>query len=107
MVSIKASLPQYVAQKQKGAVQGLEKADEYFRRLHRETITVADAAQVFLHPHVVEGHVVEAVISFVKEHHVDLLVIGQVGHSNILQRVWGGTAQNLTRLAPCSVLVVR
>lgn len=87
LISVKASLPQYVPLRQEGAVLGLEKVDEYFCRLQREAITVAGEAQVLLHPYVVEGHEVEAVISVVKEHQVDLLVIGLVGHSNILQRV--------------------
>jgi nucleotide-binding universal stress UspA family protein len=37
-------------------------------------------------------------------------VIGFVGHSNVLKKLlgnWGSTAQNLTRLSPCTVLVVK
>ena len=41
---------------------------------------------------------------------IDLLVIGAVGHCNAAKHVdadWGGTAQNLARLATCTVLVVK
>jgi nucleotide-binding universal stress UspA family protein len=37
----------------------------------------------------------------------DLLVIGFMGHSRVLGRIMGGSAANLTRLAPCAVLVVK
>jgi len=56
---------------------------------------------------VLVGHEVETIINFCKEGDYDLLVIGFMGHSRIFERVWGSTSQNLTRLAPCSVLVVK
>ena len=37
----------------------------------------------------------------------DLLVIGLMGHSALYDRVMGSTCQNLVRLAPCSVWVVK
>jgi nucleotide-binding universal stress UspA family protein len=46
-------------------------------------------------------------VQFVKERDFDVLVIGFMGHSRIFDRIWGGTSQNLARLAPCSVLVVK
>jgi nucleotide-binding universal stress UspA family protein len=46
-------------------------------------------------------------VDFVKERKYDLLVIGFMGHSALYDRVMGGTCQNLVRLAPCSVLVVK
>lgn len=107
LISVQAPLPHYLSYGRKGSAGDREQAREYFHQLHREAMSVADEAEVILHPHLAQGHEVEAVINFIKEHEVDLLVIGQVGHTNLLQRVWGGTAQNLARLAPCSVLVVR
>jgi len=35
------------------------------------------------------------------------VVIGFMGHSKIYDRVWGSTSQNLTRLVPCTVMVVK
>lgn len=107
LISVKAPVPHYIPQRQEEAVLRLENVDEYFHRLHREARTVAGETQVFFRWHMIEGHEAKAVISFVKEHQVEFLIVGQMGHSNILQWVWGGAAQNLTRLAPCSVLVVK
>jgi hypothetical protein len=35
------------------------------------------------------------------------LVVGFMGYSTIFGHEWGSTSQNLTRLAPCAVLVVK
>ncbi|MDQ1335928.1 MAG: hypothetical protein QG552_2878 [Thermodesulfobacteriota bacterium] len=57
--------------------------------------------------HVLVGHEVQTIVEFIKAHDVDLLVIGFMGHSALYNRIMGGTCQNLVRLAPCSVLVVK
>jgi hypothetical protein len=35
------------------------------------------------------------------------LVVGLMGHSTIFGHEWGSMSQNLTRLAPCAVLVAK
>jgi nucleotide-binding universal stress UspA family protein len=37
----------------------------------------------------------------------DLVVAGFTGHSALYERIIGGTADRLVRLAPCPVLVVK
>ena len=44
---------------------------------------------------------------YAKEGEFDLLVIGFMGHSKIFGRVWGSTSQNITKLSPCTVVVVK
>jgi nucleotide-binding universal stress UspA family protein len=68
---------------------------------------MAAEAGIMLHPHVIVGHEVKTIVEFVKAHPFDLLVIGFMGHSALYNRVMGGTCQNLVRLAPCSVMVVK
>ncbi len=55
----------------------------------------------------VVGHEVESIIRFAREGGFDLMVIGFMGHSRVFGRIWGGTSQNLTKLSPCAVLVVK
>jgi nucleotide-binding universal stress UspA family protein len=57
--------------------------------------------------HVIVGHEVKTIVEFTKKYGFDLLVIGFMGHSALYDRVMGGTCQNLVRLVPCSVLVVK
>lgn len=67
----------------------------------------AKAAGIPIETHFVPGHVVDAVIGLVKQQNVDLLVVGFMGHSQLYERIIGGTTDRLVRLAPCAVLVVK
>jgi len=46
-------------------------------------------------------------VDYARDHHFDLVVIGFMGHSKIYDRVWGSTSQNIARLVPCTVMVVK
>jgi nucleotide-binding universal stress UspA family protein len=67
----------------------------------------AQAAGIAIETHLVPGHVVDAVIGLVKQLRADLLVVGFMGHSQLYERIIGGTTDRLVRLAPCAVLVVK
>jgi nucleotide-binding universal stress UspA family protein len=68
---------------------------------------VTTACGVRLNQHTESGHEVKTIVAFAEKHRVDLLVVGFMSHSKIFGENWGSTSQNLTRLAPCSVLVVK
>jgi nucleotide-binding universal stress UspA family protein len=67
----------------------------------------AEDRGVKLKPHVLIGHEVKTIVEFVQENQYDLLVVGFMGHSAVYAKIVGGTCQNLVRLAPCAVLVVK
>ena len=50
---------------------------------------------------------VAAVVAFVKSKKAELLVVGFMGHWALFERIIGGTADRLVRLAPCPVLLVK
>ena len=105
-ISVEEHLPHYAA----AVAEVLEEragAEDYFARVNDEARAEAQRSGVTLHAHVQPGHEVETVINFAKERQADLLVIGFMGHSKIFGRIWGSTSQNLARLAPCTVLVVK
>lgn len=66
-----------------------------------------EADGVRLISYVLPEHEVKTIVQFVKDRSFDLLVIGFMGHSRVFDHIRGGTSQNLTRLAPCSVLAVK
>jgi nucleotide-binding universal stress UspA family protein len=68
---------------------------------------VAKAKKVKLDAEVVAGHAVAAIVARVKQVKADLLIVGFMGHSALYERIIGGTADRLVRLAPCPVLVVK
>lgn len=79
----------------------------FFAQIMNEVKTMAAEQNLTVHTEVRPGHEVETIINYIQEQGIDLLVIGFMGHSALFGRVWGSTSQNLTRLAPCSVLVVK
>jgi nucleotide-binding universal stress UspA family protein len=105
-VSVEEDLPHYAATI--GEIEEVkELRDRFFETLDQESVAQAEACGVKLYCRVVAGHEVERIIETCKEGKFDLLVIGFMGHSRIFERVWGSTSQTLTRLAPCSVLLVK
>jgi nucleotide-binding universal stress UspA family protein len=75
--------------------------------ISQEAARVAKDQGVELRTKVTPGHEVEAVVDYAREGKFDLLVIGFSGHSHAFGRVMGGTAQNLARLAPCTVMIAK
>ena len=67
----------------------------------------ATGAGVAIETHLVPGHVIDGVIGLIKQLKADLLVVGFMGHSQLYERIIGGTTDRLVRLAPCAVLVVK
>lgn len=105
-ISVEEHLPHYAATVGE-VIEAKQEAAEYFRKVIREAELLADVQGIRLTAHVLPGHEVETIITFAKDHGFDLLVIGFMGHSKIFGRIWGSTSQNLTKLAPCTVLVVK
>jgi nucleotide-binding universal stress UspA family protein len=78
-----------------------------FRKVIAHAQSLAAHQGVTLHPHVVAGHAVRDIVSFVESRAIDLLVVGFMGHSALYDRIIGSTAERLVRLAPCTVMVVK
>jgi nucleotide-binding universal stress UspA family protein len=84
-----------------------DEANHRFRPVIDAAKTEAAAKAMAIETHLVPGHVADAVIGLVKQLNIDLLVVGFMGHSQLYERVIGGTTDRLVRLAPCGVLVVK
>ena len=105
-ISVEEDLPHYAATVGEVLEAKAEK-NGYFERINQEAKEMAAREGIALHTTVVAGHEVETIVDYAKQHHFDLLVIGFMGHSKIYGRVWGSTSQNITRLVPCTVMVVK
>ena len=88
-------------------VEEKEAADTRFGAAIAQAKQMAEAQGVTLKSRVVIGHEVKTIVEFIEKHEFDTLVVGFLGHSAIYDRIMGGTCQNLVRLAPCTVLVVK
>ncbi|MBI1893559.1 MAG: universal stress protein [Candidatus Rokubacteria bacterium] len=105
-ISVMEHLPHYAATV--GEVkEAQEEFEAFFQKLTKQARDFAALQGVELETVVKPGHEVETIVTYAKDGGFDLLVIGFVGHSNIWGRVMGSTTQNLSRLAPCSVMIVK
>jgi len=105
-ISVEEGVPHYAATI--GEVDEFKKeANSYFQKINDEAKEEVKKAGIDLHIKVQAGHEVETIVNYAKKENFDLLVIGFMGHSKIFGRVWGSTSQNITKLSPCTVVVVK
>ena len=84
-----------------------DRADSYFGQLVEHCRSRAALRSVEVESFILPGHAVKIIGDFVRQHRINLLVIGFTGHSRIYEHLWGGTAHNLTSTVSCNVLVVK
>jgi len=106
MICVEEHLPHYAATVGEVLEEKAEE-DSYFDRIVLEAKKKAASEGITLQTVITPGHEVETVVKYVADGDFDLLVIGFMGHSRVLGRIMGGSASNLTRLAACSVLIVK
>lgn len=85
----------------------LERADAIFQRLRQEALDAGKKCGVEVVAEKRVGHPAQALVRYVKDAGVDLLVMGHAGHSKFWGAFLGSTADRVVDHATCSVLVVR
>jgi nucleotide-binding universal stress UspA family protein len=88
-------------------VETKELENHKFHAVLEDARKIAKEKGVGLEAEVVAGHAAVSIVERVKAMKADLLVVGFMGHSALYERIIGGTADRLVRLAPCPVLVVK
>ncbi len=106
MISVEEDIPRY-AETMLEVDDEKDAEDSYFGQLAAQAKRRAALHNVAIETSVVAGHEVKAIVDFAKAGDFDLLVIGYHGHSRVYEHLWGGTSQNLARVAHCSVLIVK
>ena len=105
-ISVIEHLPHYAATV--GEVkEAQEEFEAFFHDLVKQARDLAALQGVELETVVKPGPEVETIVTHAADGGFDLLVVGFVGHSKIWGRLMGSTSQNLARLAPCTVMVVK
>jgi nucleotide-binding universal stress UspA family protein len=105
MISVEENIPRYAATMVE-ADEEKDAEDSYFGKLAAQAKRRAALHNIAIKTSIVAGHEVKSIVDFAALSEFDLLVIGYHGHSRAYAHLWGGTSQNLTRMAHCSVLVV-
>jgi len=77
----------------------------FYEELQAKAIGSAPSEGPVVARHLIEGDEVEAIAGFVREHRVDLLVVGLHHRSSYISRIWS-TVYSLAQDVPCSILGV-
>lgn len=105
-ISVRERLPVYAATVGE-VVEASGEAKLFFEELTARAREEAEKAGVPLTVKILSGHEVQAIVEYAKSGKFELMVIGFMGLSSLYDRIWGSTSQNLTRLSPCTVVVVK
>lgn len=105
-LAVEEPVPHYRAAADEARAEETEVA-AYFDRILAGARQVAAGQGVELHTEAVHGHAAQAIVEYASQIGADLIVIGQHGHSGVLERLLGSTSDRVVDTARCSVLVVR
>jgi nucleotide-binding universal stress UspA family protein len=84
-----------------------EAALEFFEEIKARLRSIGAAQGVVIQPNLRSGHPAQQIVAFAQENNIDLIVLGNRGHSRLWGELLGHTADRVNEHAPCSVLIVR
>ncbi len=79
---------------------------QFVGRIQREAVEYGRLRGIDLGAVILSGHPAEAIVEYARQHHVDLIVLGHRGMSNLRRFFVGSVADRIVDHAPCMVLVV-
>lgn len=85
----------------------VETAQGRLEKLQEEASGIAKKESIDIKKCILVGRPAHAMVDFIRKSEVDLLIVGDTGHSSIWGTLLGNTADKIVRHAPCSVLIVR
>jgi nucleotide-binding universal stress UspA family protein len=84
-----------------------QQTEGHFRRIGEAAVEYARSRGVALRSVVVRGHAADAIVRYVEAEGVNLLVLGQHGHSRIARFFLGSTTDRVSEHCPCTVMIVK
>ena len=105
-VSVREKLPAYAATVGE-VMEASGEIQAFFDGIASRVLAEAAAAGVKAVFKVLAGHEVQSIVEYARSGRFDMLVIGFMGQTSLYDRIWGSTSQSLTRLSPCTVLIVK
>jgi nucleotide-binding universal stress UspA family protein len=82
-------------------------AETECRRVGEAAMEYARSRGVLLRSVVVRGHAADAIVRYAEGEGVNLIVLGQHGHSRISRFFLGSTTDRVSEHSPCTVMIVR
>lgn len=105
VISVEEKLPAYAATV--GEVEATrQQMEKYFHRLQQAALVRARQMGVQLHGVILAGNAAQTIARYADHEGFDLIVLGAAGHGALAGHI-GATADRVSELATCSVLIVR
>jgi nucleotide-binding universal stress UspA family protein len=82
-------------------------AEAHFRQIGAAAVEYARSRGVALRSVVVRGHAADAIVRYAESEGMNLVVIGQHGHSRITRFFLGSTSDRVSEHSPCTVMIVK
>ena len=105
-LTVEERLPRY-ADTMAEIEEAKEDIDEHFQRLSTEVHGLAVEQGVTVRTMLRQGHEVAMILDAVHVEGIDLLLIGDRGHSRLFEHILGRTAVSVARRARCSMYIAR
>jgi nucleotide-binding universal stress UspA family protein len=84
-----------------------QSAEAHFRQIGEAAAAYARSRGVALRSVVVRGHAADAIVRFAESEGVNLVLVGQHGHSRIARFFLGSTSDRVSEHCPCTVMIVK
>ncbi len=84
-----------------------QNAEAHYRQIGEAAVEFARSRGVALRSVVVRGHAADAIVRYAENEGMNLVVIGQHGHSRIARFFLGSTSDRVSEHSPCSVMIVK
>jgi nucleotide-binding universal stress UspA family protein len=84
-----------------------EGTEKHFRQIGQAAVGFAKSKGVPLRSVVLRGHAADALVRFAETEGMNLVVMGQHGHSRIARFFLGSTSDRVSEHCPCTVMIVK
>jgi len=84
-----------------------QSTEGHFKRIGEATVEYARSRGTVLRSVVVRGHAADAIVRYAEAEGVNLIVIGQHGHSRIARFFLGSTSDRVSEHCACTVMIVK
>ncbi len=84
-----------------------QSAEAHLREIGAAAVEYARSRGVAMRSVVVRGHAADAIVRYAESEKVNLIVLGQHGHSRISRFFLGSTTDRVSEHSPCSVMIVK
>lgn len=82
-------------------------AEAYFEELKQQAREIAQAEGASIECVSLYGDAAREIVHYADKKNMELIVVGQTGHSDFISRMLGQTADRISETALCDVLIVR